>query len=267
MGHADNLSLKLKKMNSERNNFNYMEIGKSTHLGNIRKINEDALLAKQIGDGFLLIVADGMGGHNAGEVASEMAIKYIERQIVKNISDIDLNTLRMSLIIANKKIFESADRHIKHRGMGTTATVAYVFNNKAIIANVGDSRAYLLSKNDLKQITIDHSYVQMLIDKKILTKEEAKFHPRRNLITRALGTTDDVEVDIFICDFNYGDVIMLCSDGLISHVTDDFIKETLNKNISANQQVNLLIEEALTQGGSDNITIIIAKQLEKEGDF
>jgi len=237
-----------------------MEIGKSTHLGNVRKINEDSFLVEKR-DGFvLLIIADGMGGHNAGEVASKMAAESIKEYLFSSQEEEKDKALESALLYANKAIFDGADKHKRHRGMGTTATASVIIDDKAYIANVGDSRAYKYSKGELKQITKDHSYVQMLVDQKVLTKEEARFHPRRNLITRALGTSDDIEVDIFSCDFLDGDTILLCTDGLTSHVEDEFINTVIGSKRSVEEKISVLENEALKQGGSDNITIVIAEK-------
>jgi PPM family protein phosphatase len=243
-----------------------MDIGKATHLGNVRKINEDSFLVKESKGSFLLVVADGMGGHNAGEIASAMAVKNIEEYILNENFKVDEERLSKALKFTNKTVFESADKQIRHRGMGTTVTAVFIKDSKACFANVGDSRAYWMGDGELKQITKDHSYVQMLVDQKVLTNEEARFHPRRNLITRAIGTTEKIEVDTFCCEFNEDDIILLCSDGLTSHVDDDFIKATLSENNSVDMQIKKLIDEALKQGGSDNITVLIAKQTPKAGD-
>lgn len=241
-----------------------IDIGKTTHLGKVRQINEDSFLIEEKGAFSLLIVADGMGGHNAGEVASAMAIRCVLEYIEKNGTDDAEDALRSAICYANKEIHHSASTVQKNKGMGTTVTAALIVGNNAVVASVGDSRAYLFGAGKLAQITKDHSFVQQLVDKEIITREEAKSHPRRNLITRAVGTARRVVVDTFKLKLKNGDKLMLCSDGLTSHVTDQKIASVLDSDSDANALAYLLQAEALKQGGSDNITVIVAKVSEKE---
>ncbi len=241
-----------------------IDIGKTTHLGKIRQINEDSFLIDKKDTFVLLVVADGMGGHNAGEVASAMATRCILEYIDENSVDDAEDALRSAICYANKEIHHSASSVQKNHGMGTTVTAALIKGNSAVVANVGDSRAYLFSQGELTQITKDHSFVQQLVDKKLITHEEAKTHPRRNLITRAVGTAKRIVVDTFKLQLKKGDKLMLCSDGLTGHVPDEKIASVLDSKSDAGALAYLLQAEALKMGGSDNITIVIAKIIEEE---
>ncbi|MEX1306900.1 MAG: Stp1/IreP family PP2C-type Ser/Thr phosphatase [Eubacteriales bacterium] len=241
-----------------------IDIGKTTHLGKIRQINEDSFLIEERETFVLLVVADGMGGHNAGEVASMMAIQCMAEYIEKNGVDDADDALRSAICYANKEIHFKASNVQKNRGMGTTVTAALIKGNDVVVANVGDSRTYLYRQGLLNQITKDHSYVQQLVDKKLISAEEEKSHPQRNLITRAVGTAKRVIVDTFKLTLESEDVLMLCSDGLTSHVTDEKIASILTSRSDASALTYLLQTEALKRGGSDNITIIVAKTGKEE---
>ena len=219
---------------------------------------------KQKGTFDLFIVADGMGGHNAGEVASAMATKCMAEYVEKNeITDAE-DALRSAICYANKEIHFRSTKDQRNHGMGTTVTAAMVMADEAVVANVGDSRVYHFSQGKLKQITKDHSFVQQLVDKKLITHKEAKKHPQRNLITRAVGTSKRIVVDTFKLTLQPGDRLLLCSDGLTSHVSDEKIASILASTSKAESIAYLLQTEALKRGGSDNITIIVAKWVEED---
>ncbi len=237
-----------------------MEIVKTTHLGNIRKNNEDAMLVKEKDGMALLVIADGMGGHNAGEVASGMAVMCICEYVFDHPEDEPGNVLRAAVRYANNAIYERAKNNAAHRGMGTTITAALIKSGRVTIANVGDSRVYRMSQGSLEQITVDHSYVQQLVQRGVITPEEAKTHPRRNLITRSVGITARVKTDVFHGGLRSGDVMLLCSDGLTSHVNDKDIEKILNEDCMLTDKIENLKTQALNAGGSDNITIILAKE-------
>ena len=237
-----------------------MEIVKTTHLGNIRKNNEDAMLVKEKDGMALLVIADGMGGHNAGEVASEMAVKCIFEHVFDHPDEDPGMCLRAAVRYANTAIYDRARNNKAHSGMGTTITAALIKSDRVTIVNVGDSRAYHVSSGALKQITVDHSYVQQLVHRGVITPEEAKIHPRRNLITRSVGISSRVKADVFHGGLKQGDILLLCSDGLTSHVDDKEIESILNENYSLNDKIEKLKTQALNAGGSDNITIILAQE-------
>ena len=231
----------------------------ATHTGR-RKNNEDSMFAPNGPDGFFAVVADGMGGHNAGEVASRIVVDTIvdalngadlpERVTAKDIENM--------LIAANTAVYDNAKKNRERLGMGSTATVAVFKRDSMIVGQVGDSRAYLLSNGQLSQITKDHSYVQLLIDKGYITQEEAQYHPQKNIITRALGTEEAVQVDTITVPLGDGDTVLLCTDGLNGVVPDNSIADILRAGI--NTAADSLVEAALASGGRDNITVIIAQK-------
>jgi len=219
-------------------------------------------LVKEENSIILLVVADGMGGHNAGEIASDVAKKTIDEYIFLNDLTDASSTLEKAVVLANKNVFEKSETEAGYVGMGTTVTCALIYENFAYIANVGDGRTYLLRDNKLMQVTKDHSYVQRLVDAGFITMDEARFHPRSNVITRAIGTNENVAVDLFKNELNKGDVYLLCSDGLTTHVDDEYIEKTLKADIKPPAKVKKLISHALEQGGSDNITAVIAEHID-----
>ena len=236
-----------------------LKVGAKTDKGLIRENNEDAFYV-DVKKG-IFIVADGMGGHNAGEVASQMAVdeikKYLNSQEINNLSQI----LKQAIIKANEAIYEKAEKDPNLEGMGTTVVVAIINNkNKNLhIAHVGDSRAYILTKKGLKQITDDHSLVNEWVKEGKITLEEARFHPMRNVITRALGVKKEVEVEINTIPYQ-GESILLCTDGLTDMLEDKEIEEIIKNNPDPKEACKALIEEANKKGGKDNITVILIKR-------
>jgi len=241
-----------------------MQFGAMTDVGMCRKINEDNYYVKADGAFPYAIVADGMGGHKAGEIASMMVVDVIRNHLENSLSeDQDYveagETVRKAFISANNIIYKYAENHYKIMGMGTTATLAMVFKGRIITAHVGDSRAYTIDKNEIKQITRDHSYVQELVSMGKITKEEAKHHPKKNFITRAMGAEETVKVDVNIRPYN-GETILLCSDGLVNFVDDEEIKDIVQKRGSLKKKTEQLVNTANSRGGKDNITVIILKK-------
>lgn len=228
-----------------------------TDKGIVRSQNEDFIYAPQGSDGFFAVVADGMGGHQAGEVASRIVVDTVA-DALKNADpqSITKEDLCNILVEANRNVWNKARSDIKLKGMGSTATAAVFRNSEAIIGHIGDSRAYLFRDGGLLQITKDHSYVQMLIDNGYITKKEALRHPNRNVITRAVGTDESVEVDIFTVPLKKGDAILLCSDGLNAAVADKEIEAIMKRGIAS--AADKLIDAALKNGGDDNISVVIA---------
>ena len=236
-----------------------MQFGAVTDIGMRRKINEDNYYVNESDTFPYAIVADGMGGHQAGEIASMMLVDIISNHLEKHLDkELDYveagEIIRRSFISANTIIYNYAKNHYKIMGMGTTATCAMIYQNKIITAHVGDSRAYMIG-DDIKQITKDHSYVQELVSRGEISPEMAKNHPKKNYITRAIGAEDTVKVDISIKPYN-GEVIVLCSDGLTNFVEDNEIMNYIKNNDSLQEGAEKLVELANSRGGGDNITIV-----------
>ena len=223
-----------------------MQFSAMTDVGMCRKINEDNYYVKADGAFPYAIVADGMGGHKAGEIASMMVV-----DVIRNHLEIKLHT--------EQDYVEAGETVSKIMGMGTTATLAMIFKDHLITAHVGDSRAYMITKNEIKQITKDHSYVQELVSLGKITKEEAKRHPKRNFITRAMGAEDTVKVDVNIRPYE-GETVLLCSDGLVNYIDDDEIKDIVLTDGNLQDLTEQLINTANSRGGKDNITVIILKK-------
>ena len=227
-----------------------LPVGSRTDVGSIRDHNEDSLLVKAP----LFVIADGMGGHAAGEIASELAIQTLDKA---QIDKLDADALRHAVIEANGLIMEGAQKGLGRRGMGTTLTAAVIENDQLLIAQVGDSRAYLLQDGQLHQITRDHSLVEELVSTGQITEEEARLHPNRSVITRALGSDTAVQPDMFEMRLHEGDRLLLCSDGLNSMIDDVEIKEVLSQNSDPQDAADALIQAANEAGGYDNITVIV----------
>lgn len=229
-----------------------------TDVGVVRSGNEDTyLMAHERG---LFVVADGMGGHAAGEVASEMAARLIAERYapVKGMSDDELMGQMVGAIrSANAAIFERTITEHDKRGMGTTATALVLLPTRYLIGHVGDSRAYMLRGGVLSQLTKDHSYVQEQVDAGRLSPEDARVHPYANVITRCVGSNGDVVPDLFIGTLDPDDLILLASDGLTGMIEDDDLHAILSEDNTLEEKVDRLIAEANRRGGLDNITVIL----------
>ncbi|MCX7715003.1 MAG: Stp1/IreP family PP2C-type Ser/Thr phosphatase [Clostridia bacterium] len=237
-----------------------MRIGAATDIGIKRKINEDAFFVYQ--DSLFLIgfVADGMGGHQAGEVASKMAADFIYGYITKELSE-GMNYVeaaeaaRRAFVEANNEIYIYAKKHEILLGMGATSTLAMVYQGKLITAHVGDSRVYTIG-SEIKRVTKDHSYVQELLLRGEISEELAKNHPKKNYIMRAMGTEDTIKVDVGI--YNYNDeIVLVCSDGLTNMVEEEEIKDIILENDNLQTAAERLVEKANSMGGTDNITVVL----------
>ena len=231
-----------------------------TDVGVVRSGNEDTyLMADERG---LFVVADGMGGHAAGEVASEMAARLVAESYrpVRGMSDDELMAQMVAAIrSANAAIFERTLQEHDKRGMGTTATVLALLPRRYLIGQVGDSRAYVLRGSTLTQITKDHSYVQEQVDAGRLSPEEARVHPYANVITRCVGSSGDVVPDLYIGTLEAGHLILLASDGLTGMMEDEDLQAILEEGGGLEEQVDRLIAEANRRGGLDNITVILVQ--------
>lgn len=224
--------------------------GSGTHVGRVRDHNEDSLAVAPP----LFVVCDGMGGHAAGEVASEIAINTITKRAPEHA---DADALGQAVEEANIAIIRAARRGIGRAGMGTTCTAAILEKDRLVIAQVGDSRAYLLHNGRLQQITRDHSLMADLIDAGEITPEEAKTHPQRSVITRALGSDPRTEPDLYELAASDGDRLLLCSDGLSGMLEDYEIERTLQRYDDPQRCASQLVKEAVAAGGHDNVTVIV----------
>ncbi|MCK9216800.1 MAG: Stp1/IreP family PP2C-type Ser/Thr phosphatase [Firmicutes bacterium] len=238
----------------------------SSNIGLIRKTNEDAFYYQdnyEKGKPFVCVIADGMGGHNAGEVASKMAvlqfIDFYERNIknYKNSFNNYAKLVKEAFFCVNKNIYLESIKKPEYTGMGTTLTVVFIIDNKMIIGHVGDSRVYMIRESHIEKITTDHSYVAELIKNGTIKPEEASSHPQKNLITRAIGTSYTIDVDINVYDLKNGDYMIMCTDGLSNMLNQTEIKETVLYDNDLIEKCNALIGLANKKGGHDNITVII----------
>ena len=231
-----------------------------TDVGVIRSGNEDSYL--MVPDRGIFVVADGMGGHAAGEVASDMAVHYVARELdsLRGLSDEQVaERMRGAIRTANGAIFQRTLTEHDKRGMGTTVTALTLFEARFLIGQVGDSRAYLLRDNKLSQLTKDHSYVQEQVDAGYLTPEQARTHPYSNVITRCVGANSDVMPDIYVGSVRPRDVFLLASDGLTGMLEDYQLAELLSPERMPEDEVDALIAEANRHGGLDNITAVIVR--------
>ena len=229
-----------------------MKVFVRSDIGKVRPINEDAYYLPGQDERFCAI-ADGMGGHNAGEVASAMAVSIFSEEL-GGMNEVDGQAMGRAVECANARIHEKSMEAGQCNGMGTTFTALAFAGNCAHIAHVGDSRAYLLRNGTIMRLTLDHTLVEEMVLKGLITPREAKYHPKRNYITRALGTMDTVEVDLIQIEILPGDVFFLCTDGLSNHVEDKKILEISQMDCSWEDKVNTAVNLALDAGGSDNIT-------------
>ena len=237
-----------------------------TDTGKVRDHNEDSVvITENLNKEILLTVADGMGGHNAGEVASSIAITHIgkrfrELSTVGNKEDA-INWLRETVSEVNTLINNYTIDHPESSGMGTTLVLALVTNDFLLFGNIGDSSGYVIKNHKLQKITINHTLVNMLVKSGELTEEEAKNHPRKNVLMRALGSAKSVELDIFDVESDV-DGILLCSDGLTNMLDDDQISKVLSEDLTIEEKLLKLIYKCNNRGGNDNIS---AAYLEKGG--
>lgn len=212
------------------------------------------------------ILADGMGGHNAGEVASQNAVKFIAEELNKMMENNDTEIpggLIKAMSYANEKVYTMAALNPIHSGMGTTVVAAYVDGDTAYVANVGDSRAYAVRDDEIFQITTDHSVVAELVRCGSITPEEARRHPQKNIITRAVGTDTSVRTDVFEYDYAPDDILLLCSDGLSTMLEDKEILAIVKNGNTSEEIVASLIDAAKEYGGLDNITVICVRFLKE----
>jgi serine/threonine protein phosphatase PrpC len=243
---------------------------KLTDVGRKRPHNEDYVEhfvppdpQQRARKGAIYLVADGMGGHQAGEVASQGAVELVIHQYYSD-PDLDVGaSLVRAIRAANKQIHSQAQADPSKSGMGTTLVAAVVLGRKVYVANVGDSRAYLINRTGITQITDDHSWVEEQVRAGLLTPEQARKHPQRNLVTRALGSKPTVEVDLFEGEIGAGDTLLLCSDGLTGRVEDQEIAAMVREHLPK-EASRLLVAQANERGGNDNITVLIVRAQEEQ---
>ncbi len=227
-----------------------MKMYGATDIGLVRATNQDNFYIDKSAK--WAVVADGMGGHKGGETASAMTVEEIKKSMLQGVG------LKESIINANALVYKTAVENSGLMGMGTTVVLCEILGSTANIAYVGDSRAYIYSGGVLKQITKDHSIVQQLIDCGTITEEQAKYHPQRNMITRAVGTEKNILVDCVSQELSNNDYILICSDGLSSYVDENVIKDIL-ANAKTSEVAEKLIEAANASGGKDNVTAVVIR--------
>ncbi len=226
-----------------------------TDKGRVRSINQDAFYQPRPGETFA-VIADGMGGHQAGDVASVMAIEEFTRWL-KCAPRPDEDTLRYAVSEANRAVYLKSRMEVDKAGMGTTLTAFWMDDNSVLLAHIGDSRAYRLRDGELKLMTRVHSLVGELLESGEINEEEARTHPQRNVITRALGTSSRVEPDITRSSRQKGDIWLLCSDGLTNYIGSDELKTVLSGRRKWSVKAEDLVKTALDRGGADNVTVLI----------
>lgn len=239
-----------------------MKVFAKSDIGKAREMNQDAYYASQPSDTVgLYIVADGMGGYNGGEIASSLAVTSTKNYIQSNFAQIEhtkeniQELIKNSIEYANMIVYEKSKEIKELEGMGTTIEVALVYENRVYIGHIGDSRIYRIRKNFIRKLTTDHSYVEKLVKDGKISRDEAMHHPKKNMLTKALGCTSFVEPDITVKGFQKDDILVLTSDGLTNMVSDEEIYNTITSNIE--EATDKLIDKANEAGGMDNITVII----------
>ena len=248
-----------------------IEYAARTHRGNVRKRNEDSLYIPD-GKGLdgLIVVADGMGGYNAGDVASalgvQVALSIISAARALSPAPTAEYSVRWAFNEANRAILEYAGTNEFYQGMGTTMTIACYDEGCWVIGNVGDSRAYLVRAGAVAQITTDHSLVQLMVERGRMTREDARAHPYRNVITRSIGAESFSGADIFKVDACTGDVLVLCSDGLSNYLLDSDMLSVLQNDLPLDGAAEAMLKLSLSRGGSDNITVALARMTGGDGD-
>ncbi len=243
-----------------------MKTFSKTDIGMVREVNQDYVYVSDSPIGKLpnlLIVADGMGGHKAGEFASKFTVEVVKDELAHTTEEAPEAMIRQAITSANQKLLETAQNDSKLEGMGTTLVVATIIERTLYFANVGDSRLYLLN-DDIKQVSKDHSLVQEMVRLGGIKQEEAKFHPDKNIITRAIGASNKLEIDFYEYRLKKEDVLLMCTDGLSNMVEDEEMLRIVKSSRDVVEAVERLIEKANQNGGSDNIGVVIAQELVNE---
>ena len=237
----------------------------TSDVGEARELNEDFFFISYPDDPVqLFIIADGMGGYNGGEVASRLAVDAAKNYILSNYEKTNrdreslVDLVKNSSQYANMVVYEKAQSNNELKKMGTTLDVCLIYQNRAYIAHIGDSRVYRLRKEFFRRLTKDHSYVQQLVDEGKITKQESINHPEKNMLLKALGVTPFIEPDAMVKGFIKGDTILMCSDGLTNMISEDEIKRIIQENPT--DATKMLVQRANDCGGKDNITAIVIRQ-------
>ncbi|MDU2240757.1 MAG: Stp1/IreP family PP2C-type Ser/Thr phosphatase [Paenibacillus sp.] len=240
-------------------------------VGRVRSVNEDSTWVDRLESGYTLaIVADGMGGHQAGDIASRMTVETITGDLGGLPEGLSAEAcgeqLKKAILHANESVYRKATEHAEYHSMGTTVVAGIFAGHDGVIAHIGDSRAYHFRNGQIIQLTDDHSLVNELLKNKQISAEEATMHPHRNVVTRALGTDERVEVDLNRVSMEPGDILLLCSDGLSNYVTPEQMALTLgNHDLGLNDRADRLLQLALNAGGDDNISVVLLEQHEDAG--
>lgn len=237
-----------------------MKLYSATDAGRIRNTNQDYVFASDKSVGKLpnlFVVADGMGGHNAGDRASSYAVEVLLETIRNSRERKPIKVIRSAIEKANEKVLMESDSSEIFQGMGTTLVVASVVRGVLYVANVGDSRLYIIGKSGIRQITRDHSLVEEMVRSGGLTREEGRNHPDKNIITRAVGVKSVVNIDFFEEEVLEEEVILMCSDGLSNMLTDQEIRQIVKEEKNLREAGKKLVESANSNGGRDNITVLL----------
>ena len=240
-----------------------------TDAGKVRDHNEDSvIIVKNSDNDYLMAIADGMGGHSAGEVASSIAISYLGKHFTetfKNVSKVDaVNWIRDCVNEINTLIFQHEKTHPESKGMGTTLVMCIITSEYILFGNIGDSSGFVMKDEKLHKVTYDHTLVNLLVSAGELTKEEAKDHPKKNVLMKALGASLEIDVDIFDCNLDI-DEVLLSSDGLTNMLDVEQIEKVLLEDIDVEEKVTKLISKANNRGGTDNISVAYLVR-QKEGE-
>jgi len=242
-----------------------MKCAYGSNIGSLRKVNQDAYLAATIKNvdrvSYVFAVADGLGGHRSGEIASKTAVEFIKNNLSRIKNYFDPEEMMSFVNDINQALKKLGDDEPARLGMATTLTMCIVDGNELCICHVGDSRTYSITKDKITRLTKDHSLVQILVDEGKITQEEAEIHPQKNVITRALGTDNSVKVDFYRYEIDAEAVYLICSDGLFNMVSDTEMQTIVNEN-SLEESAKMLIDLANENGGNDNITVVLFKPLE-----
>lgn len=246
-----------------------MKVAYQTDIGHQRKENQDRVAKFTTPDGTLLVVvADGIGGSRSGDVAAQITVDHLGRQFQAASPNSSLEAIRWfarEVQLINDEILQKSTENPKYQGMGTTLVAAIIFDQAMVVANIGDSRGYVLHDNLLTQVTIDHSLVNELVKHGDITEEEARNYPQNNIITRAIGVSADARIEVNRFDLGAGDQILLCSDGLSKMITREQMMGVLESDLSLTEKCSQLIKMANEAGGPDNITVLIGLAEDQEG--
>lgn len=247
-----------------------METFYLTDTGIVRDHNEDSVIIVKNSDGAtLMAVADGMGGHRAGEVASSIAITYLSNRFMESFFKMNkasaVEWIKNTVNEINGQIFKYTEENPESKGMGTTLVMTIITKEYILFGNIGDSSGFVMKDNRIHKVTRDHTLVNLLLDAGELTEEEAKNHPKKNILMNALGINDPIEIDVFDCNMDINE-ILLCSDGLTTMISEEQIEKVLLEELTVEEKVLKLIKKANNRGGSDNISVAYLVKNNEECD-